>query len=137
MFRKFSGNRTIRFLADEETGSKKCFLPGVIFLDIYKVIQRDTRLKPDDYKLDTVLKYMDLGSKEGLKYKEIYPHFLGTPEMRGRLTEYCITDTQQCARVAKKSGALVKLIAKSRVKRIRPQDEMYRGASFTTLRKVQ
>lgn len=136
-FCAFSQDRVVRFTQDPRTRDRKVHLPGVIFLDYCKVVMRDTRVRPYDYKLNTIAEHFNLGSKHDMPYAEIYSSFHGTREMRTALVSYCMQDASLALRIGKTIGAFTKLVAKARVKRVRPQDELYRGAAFVTKRKVQ
>lgn len=136
-FRKLRDGRVVRFLKDEDSGAGTVYCPGFLFMDYCSVVQADTRITPYDHKLNTMSEYFGIGAKDDMPYDKIHGAFYGSTEERGKLVKYCGQDVSLTTRIGKMIGAFVKLVAKSRVKRIRPQDELYRGAAFVTLRKVK
>lgn len=136
-FCRFSDGRVVRFVKDEKMGDTKVYCPGLVCLDYKKVVEKDTRTRPYDYKLKTIAQLHDLGEKGDLPYSELYRSFYGSPKQRGELLSYCAQDVELTKRIGDKIGAFTKLVAKARVKRILPRDEMHRGAAFCSSRKVK
>jgi DNA polymerase delta subunit 1 len=65
-------------------------MDGVVFIDLYKVIQKDFKL--DSYKLDNVAAIYVNEKKDDLKPKEIFEKFGGSSLDRCIIAKYCIQD---------------------------------------------
>lgn len=63
---------------------------GVVYIDLFKVIQKDFKL--DSYKLDNVASIYIGENKDDLKPNEIFKKFKGTSEDRCVIAKYCIQD---------------------------------------------
>lgn len=135
-FAKFSDGREVKCVKDKDD-NKKMYCPGLISLDYCTVIKRDTRVRPYDFKLQTIGEFYGLGGKSDMPYSEIHQAANGSSESRGRLVEYCARNVELTRLIGKKIGAFTKTVARCRVKRILPRDDLYRGTSFVNSRKVQ
>ena len=134
---RIDDGRTVRVWYDELAAERKFHCPGLVSIDFQKVIQKDTRIRPYDYKLKTMAAYFECDQKGDLEYDEIFDAFHGPPERKRELVKYCDQDVHVTKHIAKKTGIMRKLFAKCRVKRVLPRDETYRGASYTTTRLVK
>jgi len=63
---------------------------GVVYIDLFKVIQKDFKL--DSYKLDNVASIYIGENKDDLKPNEIFKKFKGTSADRCVIAKYCIQD---------------------------------------------
>lgn len=140
-FNKLAPNRVMRFSMDKHPVHGKIFkvhCPGVVCVDYLKMVRKDVGIKPLNYKLETVARdVFKLGEKGDLPYEHLFASFYGSPKRRGELLSYCAQDVYLTHAIGRKMGILHDVVAKCLVKRVLPRDEMYRGQSFCSTRKVK
>jgi DNA polymerase delta subunit 1 len=102
--------------------------PGRIFLDLLPIV-RETEKLPS-YKLAEVAKHYELESKGDIAYKDLFRHFYGSIELRRELEKYCMRDTELCDEIQIKTNAILQLVAKCEVLRIRARDILDRGLGY-------
>jgi DNA polymerase elongation subunit (family B) len=100
-------------------------LPGVLNVDVFRIIKRETRLKdgtkPRSYKLGDIsaefLAQRDsrVVTKRDMPYTEIGPHWSGTPEQRWTLCDYNEWDSRLVGMLCAELCVLTNLISMARV----------------------
>ena len=101
--------------------------PGRIFMDMYIL---NVNLKLHNHKLSTVGGYYKLGGKGDVSYDQIYPYFHGGEWAREELLLYCIRDVLLTEGICKKMDMIRRLVARSRILRVRARCSLDRGGSY-------
>ena len=102
--------------------------PGRVFVDLMTLAR--SGLKLPQYKLKDVTEHFECGTKFDVGYEEIDDYFHGTSMERFILLKYCIIDVYLTETVGKRMDVLTKLIAKSRVLRVRAREALDSGHSY-------
>jgi DNA polymerase delta subunit 1 len=112
--------------------------PGRIFMDLFPLI-KTSNLKLEGNKLSNVADYLDIGSKDDVKYEEIHLFFHRDVESRAKLIKYCERDVELCVLIETRFDFRRRLFAKSRVLRLRARDTLDRGLGYqlTTLVRME
>lgn len=109
--------------------------PGRLFVDLYLTAQ--SSLKLDKYGLKDVAAEFKLGGKDDVKYTDMYDYFHGSAVTRFLLLKYCVRDVDLTEKIEKRMDVIPKLIAKSRVLRVRSRDALDRGLSHVLSMKIR
>jgi DNA polymerase elongation subunit (family B) len=112
-------------------GTSKCTIdcPGRVCLDLYPMVCKTYKWK--DYTLGTAAHELLGAAKDDVKYTAIFDHFHDRGGKRAILLNYCQKDVTLSAGIDRKMDAVRKLIAKCRIMRIRAQEALDRGNSYT------
>lgn len=105
--------------------------PGRIFIDVMMYCKNLASLKLDEYTLNSIAKYYEIGQKDDIQPNKLYSHFYTeSVEKREKLFDYCLQDVELTWLLTLKLTIIEKHRAKCQIVRSRFADALDRGSGY-------